>query len=181
MSNLWFTSDNHFGHKNILKFCPETRHAESIDDLTERMIEIWNEQVQENDDVWCLGDFSFYSATATFVILSRLKGRIHLVKGNHDTWLNGQTKSLLHAVVDYQKLRVGNEKLILFHYPIYEWEQMHFGSWQLHGHTHGAVNVDGKSLDVGIDNRPNGDMRLWHYDEIATYMNHQEVRPRTRK
>lgn len=45
MPNIFFTSDNHFYHKNIRKFCPETRKGETVEEMNELMIQKWNETV----------------------------------------------------------------------------------------------------------------------------------------
>jgi len=47
---------------------------------------------------------------------------------------------------------------------------MYYGSYHLHGHSHGNYTAEGRILDVGIDARPQKDMGLWHWDEIVTYM-----------
>ena len=82
---IWFTSDNHFGHKSILKFAADTRkHHTDVLEMNEEMIRIWNDTVGPNDRVYCLGDFSFLKTEETKKILDRLSGRLHLIKGNHD-------------------------------------------------------------------------------------------------
>ena len=58
---MWFTSDLHFGHKNIMKFCPKYRsHCKDVEDMDEMLIEMWNKSVQPNDIVYNLGDLFFY-------------------------------------------------------------------------------------------------------------------------
>lgn len=180
MSHTWFTADNHFGHKGILKFCPNTRPFQNLEEMEESMIDIWNATVRPRNHVWILGDLSFYGAQKTLSILQRLNGILHLVKGNHDRWLNQETKALLDEVHDYYVLHHDKQRLVMFHYPILEWDRMHYGTWHLHGHTHGNVKLHGKSLDVGIDNRPEGDCRLWHFDEVRQYMANQPIIQRTR-
>lgn len=175
MSRIWFTSDNHFGHARITKLCPETRpvHPNELDDT---MIDVWNATIAPDDIVYCLGDFSFYNANRTKAILHSLNGQIHLMVGNHDQWLNSNTIRMLASVNNYREIVIGDQMLVLCHYPLYEWNKMHHGAWHLYGHVHGSVDIPGKALDVGIDNRPQGDMKPWSIEEVAAYMEKRKLR-----
>lgn len=171
MEKIWFTSDCHFGHKSIMKFCPETRmNITDVDELNEKMIEIWNNTVGPNDKVYILGDFSFMNAAKTEEVLKRLKGKKFLIKGNHDHWVNSHLTSYFEAIYDYKKITIDGKRVILFHYPIVEFENMHHGAYHFHGHTHGNYFHPGRGFDVGIDNRPQKDMGLWSWDELVPIM-----------
>ncbi len=167
---------NHFSHKNILKFARKTRIGDDIDECNENMIHIWNSQVQPNDTVWCLGDFSFArKSNETENILRRLNGKLHLIYGNHDHWINDETSKYWETMQDYKRTKFDGVDVMMFHYPIAEWDKMHRGAFHLYGHVHGTVTLPGKALDVGIDNRPLGDMRLWEWDEIKAYMKDRSI------
>ncbi len=84
-------------------------------------------------------------------------------------------ESLLASKQHYLKLNVNKQTFILFHYPIHEWDGMHRGDIHLFGHVHGNHVGRGKSMDVGIDTRPNGDLGLYHIDEICDIMKTREV------
>ncbi len=56
MSNIWFTSDTHFGHANIIRFCD--RPFKDIQEMNERLIANWNAVVRPGDSVYHMGDFS---------------------------------------------------------------------------------------------------------------------------
>lgn len=56
----YFISDLHFGHKNILKF--DNRPFLNIEQHDKAIIENWNNVVGEDDDVYVLGDISWYDA-----------------------------------------------------------------------------------------------------------------------
>lgn len=80
--NTFFTSDTHFYHANILKYC--NRPFSSVEEMNEKLIENWNSVVGKNDIVWHLGDFSFGKKENVSEIVPKLNGRINLVMGNHD-------------------------------------------------------------------------------------------------
>lgn len=177
MEKIWFTSDNHFGHKSILKFAADTRmNITDADVMNEKMIEIWNNTVGKNDRVYTLGDFSFMNTQKTEEVLKRLNGRKFLVKGNHDHWINSHLTSYFEEIYDYKKITIGDKRVVLFHYPIFEWENMHHGSYHLYGHVHGNSTVPGRAMDVGIDARPQKDMGLWAWEEIDTILSQKEIR-----
>lgn len=173
---IFFTSDNHFGHKSILKFAAETRkHHTDVNEMNEEMIQIWNDTVGDNDRVYCLGDFSFKKAADTENILRRLKGRIFLIKGNHDHWLNDSNYDFFEGVYDYKKITIDKKKVVMFHYPIVEFENMHYGAYHLYGHVHGSYQHPGRAMDVGIDARPQKDMGLWSWEEVDNYLKDRPV------
>ncbi|WP_169976060.1 MULTISPECIES: hypothetical protein [unclassified Campylobacter] len=74
-SNIFFTSDLHFGHKSVLNFCPCFRSFRSVDEIDNRLIGFWNDTVSVNDEVYNLDDFSFYrDIEKTISISERLNG-----------------------------------------------------------------------------------------------------------
>jgi calcineurin-like phosphoesterase family protein len=85
MSKIWLTSDCHFNHLNILPYEPDTRPFKSIEDMNEMLISNWNGIVQPEDEVYILGDFFMGQLSEIEPILNRLKGKITLIRGNHDT------------------------------------------------------------------------------------------------
>jgi len=103
---IWFTSDTHFGHKNILKFCPNSRPVKSVEEHDERLIRNWQEQVGQNDRVYHLGDFFFCNGDRAKKILDRLPGQIHFIHGNHDKVIssNHDIRSRFVSVSDYKSI-----------------------------------------------------------------------------
>ena len=79
---MFFTSDTHFNHTNIIQYCQ--RPFKSTDEMNEAMIDNWNSIVGEDDTVFHLGDFCLGGAAEWNKILNRLNGRIYLILGNHD-------------------------------------------------------------------------------------------------
>ncbi len=79
---IWFTSDHHFFHNNIIKLCD--RPFKNLDEMHEALIRNWNAKVKHNEIVYLLGDFLFGGMSRLRRIAPRLNGKIILVKGNHD-------------------------------------------------------------------------------------------------
>lgn len=77
----YFTSDHHFWHANILKYCPN-REYKSVEEMNEDLINKWNHLVKPEDEVYYLGDFSLNSRALK--IRERLNGKVYLIPGNHD-------------------------------------------------------------------------------------------------
>lgn len=137
----WITSDLHFGHTNIMKFCPVTRaHYNDVDDMREKMIKEWNESVAPEDETFILGDFAFLPAHEAVQILNRLNGAKILIEGNHDRKLlnDPSFRRCFKEVHQYLRYRHDDNIVIMMHYPIYEWDQMHRGAVHFYGHVHGA-------------------------------------------
>lgn len=153
-SKTFFTSDLHFFHENVIKFC--NRPFGSVDHMNASLIDNWNLVVGEQDHVWFLGDFSFGKPEPTADVLRQLKGIKHLVVGNHDR--KGRAQKLFnthweeHFVDkhDYFRLKVNGHKFVLCHFPFSSWER---GYINLHGHHHSLAGYKNKwqQWDVGVD------------------------------
>jgi calcineurin-like phosphoesterase family protein len=168
MKNIWFTSDLHLGHANIIKHC--SRPFPDVDTMNLQLIQRWNEVVQEEDDVYLLGDVGFGNAKNLLVLIQSLKGQIFLIRGNHDEGLiKGELAKRFTWIKDRYELRIkdpsvprGEIFIILDHYPLLAWNRSYHKSWHLHGHSHGSYNtVNEKTmrLDVGVDS--------WNYAPVS--------------
>ena len=166
MCNIYFTSDLHFSHQNIAKFCPQFRPQTDVDEMNEALIACWNATVKPEDIVYNLGDISFARDIAAIAkVLHRLNGQHHLIYGNHDNVIMRNSEyflttrkqdglPLLSSVQHYLKLHLEmmSEPLILFHYPIQEWDGCHKGWYHLYGHVHDRIaKIPGRLLNVGYD------------------------------
>jgi calcineurin-like phosphoesterase family protein len=175
---IWFTSDTHFWHKAIVRYCnrPIPPLSQENDDPTQEvqvmnewLIQRWNARIRPEDDVWHLGDFFFCGKEKAVAILERLNGKKHWILGNHDYGLAKKVEAFFEEPPrNYKFLRVnlpyeddeGNNQqysqpIILCHFPILSWDGMAHGSWHLHGHCHGSIdstwNRTGLRMDVGVD------------------------------
>lgn len=116
---IWLTSDCHFNHQNILKFEPESRPFETIEEMNEAIIHNWNSKVQPDDEIYVLGDFFMGQLTGIKDILERLNGTIHLIRGNHDQ--KNRIKIYQEFGIDVQDIAYLTYKgrfFILCHFPI---------------------------------------------------------------
>jgi metallophosphoesterase len=92
----YFTSDLHFGHANIMKFHPNFRKFQNINDMDNTLIRLWNSRVNPCDEVYNLGDVSFHKDfEQTLKILKRLNGKHVLILGNHDQEIRKRADELL--------------------------------------------------------------------------------------
>ncbi len=187
IKKTWFTSDTHFGHKNIIKF--SNRPFNDENHMNEELIREWNAVVDEEDDVYHMGDVSLCDDKKTLSILNRLNGRIHLITGNHEksvlkseacrkkfVWI----KSIHEFYIDINEVdftvptRNKQQMIVLCHYGMRVWNKSHHGSWMLYGHSHDSMEHEqwGRSMDVGVDSayRILGVFRPFSFEEIQKIM-----------
>jgi calcineurin-like phosphoesterase family protein len=163
MSNLYFTSDQHFGHNNVIKFCNRPFTPET---MTRELIERHNSVVSQGARVYHLGDIFWRTITAMAAntILKQLNGQHYFIWGNHDETveelLKWQPDAFVWAKDTYVVGKESNHpRIILSHYSHQVWRGSHRGDWHLFGHTHGALKGIGKSFDVGVD--------CWNYFPVS--------------
>lgn len=155
----YYISDLHFGHRNILNF--ENRPFRTVEEMDEEYIRRWNNKVKKGDEVYILGDLSFYKGKKTAEIVKRLNGMKFLIKGNHDClFLDDKEfdQTLFVWVRDTCMVTDGEHRISLFHYPIQVWNEQHHGSLHFYGHVHSnqgtmhPMKYDiPNSYNVGID------------------------------
>lgn len=162
--NIFFTSDTHFWHKNIIKFC--NRPFSSIEEMNDTIIENWNKVVGENDIVFHLGDFCFCGSDKFKDIIEKLNGRIYLILGNHD-WktIKNHHTSKFEGIYQQLAIKVNGRKIYLNHFPFLCYGSSYKNNpvWALSGHTHICkIRNTGKDFermnylfptqyDVGVD------------------------------
>jgi calcineurin-like phosphoesterase family protein len=84
---IFFTSDLHFGHANIIQYC--NRPFNSVEHMNGVLMSNWNSVVTEDDKVIVLGDFAMGKISETLPVAERLNGMKFLVPGNHDRCFGG--------------------------------------------------------------------------------------------
>ena len=150
--NYWFTSDTHFGHANIIKYC--NRPFANVGEMDDAIIENWNKVVKHDDYIYHLGDFCFGRDERDFnSYFRRLNGKIIFIKGNHDKLTWRYRNAFFASYNSYNEIDIEGQKITLCHYAMKVWNKSHRGAWHLYGHSHGSLPDDKNSLsfDVGVD------------------------------
>ena len=161
MPEIYLSSDHHFYHGNIIKYC--NRPFQSIDEMNSVMIENWNKVVKTGDSVYYLGDFAFAPYEKILPIFKSLNGNKMLAAvGNHDSgaikrlpWITTVTKNLNFPYKD--------EWHYFSHYPtdvINEADTKKFKhKYYFHGHCHNNGGIHRNKIDVGVDG--------WNYSPVS--------------
>jgi calcineurin-like phosphoesterase family protein len=179
---IYFTADPHYYHRGILKYCPD-RPWTDVGLMNDALVELWNKTVPADAHVFCVGDMFFAGAAKALPIMATLNGRKYLIKGNHDAGMNQHVQGMFEWVKDYHEMKVLDSRGVplwinLFHYPLATWNRMHYGSWMLHGHTHGGTEPNMHKfdiLDVGVDSALMwlGECRPFSFAEVYDIMSKQ--------
>lgn len=115
---IYFTSDLHFYHDKDFLFGP--RGFNDQYEMTQKIIENWNELIQPEDDVYVLGDLVLSDTERGVAALKQLNGKIHIIRGNHDSdariALYKECENVVE-VCDAKWLKVGKQSFFLSHYP----------------------------------------------------------------
>jgi len=181
---IWFTSDPHYYHANVIKYCD--RPYNSVEHMNESLIANWNAVVAPEDTVYCLGDFSF-APRSVELFSQRLNGTKYLVPGNHDP-IHPYNKHFKRAVKSgtlgdlKQVYRLNGWSLLseigetldlpevglvnLNHLPYNNEDNRYVdylpvddGKWLICGHVHQHWKVSGKMINVGVD--------VWNYTPVS--------------
>lgn len=151
---IYFTSDLHFDHINVIKYC--ARPFNDVNEMNETIIDNYNKRIKNNDTCYILGDVMMRDTEHAKECLKRLNGHKYLVKGNHDFLKDDSV--YFEWIKDYYKLRWNHKKFILCHYPFVSWDGSERGSYCLHGHQHNVPEYNMqqrangiKRYDVGVD------------------------------
>jgi len=112
--NYWWTSDYHFSHANIIKYCD--RPFESVEEMNETIIKRHNERVKPEDTVFFLGDFIFKGGNEGGVekyriFEKRLNGKYIFIKGNHDR------NNSLRTIITKMYIYFGAKDICMIHRP----------------------------------------------------------------
>ena len=159
---VFFTSDTHFYHSNIINFCG--RPFKNVEVMNETLIANWNSVVGPDDIVFHLGDFCLGGSAEWTNILNRLNGKIYLIVGNHDikNLRQGYYSHFEHIAMQMH-IEVEKQKIYLNHCPFLCYGGASRDTWQLFGHVHTSkqnTGIDAPRLhmlfptqyDVGVDN-----------------------------
>lgn len=177
---IFYTSDTHYFHKNILlyslrpfgaianwdvRLTEEEKKAKwalltdadkqsALDEMHETMIRLWNERVGHTDTVYHLGDFGFGPAESLRAILKKLNGHKIIVKGNHDKGLT-TLKDIGFEQAVLELSVIDDDRIVyLRHKPRFDWEQTQkaiLTDLHLCGHVHDEWARQDRIINVGVD------------------------------
>lgn len=153
----WFTSDPHFDHFKIIRYC--NRPFENLDHMHQVLQDNWNQRVTPDDEVWVLGDFVLGSFETGALILDSLHGTKHLIMGNHDRHSRSAFLRMGFKTVQKQAvLDFIGEPLRMSHFPPRHEEKPQIS---LCGHVHDRWTWDPErlTLNVGVD--------VWDFSPIS--------------
>lgn len=175
---IFFTSDLHFGHENVIRF--DNRPFNTVEEMDEELINRWNDKVGKGDLVYILGDLIWKTAINEAVqIIKRLNGQIILIKGNHDRFLhNAAAKKALAGIKDYDDICVILEdgttrRCILSHYFIPFYNGHRYQAIHLHGHSHFTEESAEESRITTELNEKGYDLKI--YNVGCMYWNYTPV------
>lgn len=193
MSNIWLTSDSHFGHTNIAgpkisNWTSGYRDFNSVHEMNMALVDGINKYVKEDDILYHLGDWSFGGVHNILQFRNYIVCKnVHLILGNHDQHIvDKEIKyhdtsfnpiELFSSVQDVLTLDIGKTKLFLSHYSHRVWLGSHKGVIHLYGHSHGSIPDYGKSMDVGVDVafKKFGEYRPFNIGDITNIMSKRTI------
>ena len=186
---LFFTSDTHFGHANIIRL--SNRPFGAVEDMNERIVENWNRVVGADDVVYHLGDAVMGKFEDNVSYLGRLNGKKFLVPGNHDRVFSQEKPARrerfrafyeengFEVVEEMTYGVIGGHRFILCHFPFEgdshdgdRFENLRpargLGMPVVHGHVHEKWRINGDQFNVGVDVN---DFTPVHEDVIEAWLN----------
>lgn len=147
---IWFTADLHLGHANIMKYCH--RPFSSVEEMDHAIMRNMKASIKPGDSLYFLGDLAFKYETAQAFLEGLCNIDIIFIQGNHDS---REVLDMAHVlgceVTPLKTIKIDGQKIVLCHYAMRVWDDSHFNSWQLYGHSHNTLPPIGKQHDVGID------------------------------
>lgn len=140
----WFTSDHHFGHKNIIKYC--NRPFDSVIDMNIGLMSLWNETISPEDTVYVIGDVFLCKTDLIGGVIRKLNGYKILIMGNHD-----KSPSVMKTMFDevhykYNYNLPDGTPVVLQHHPNEDRDYL-----QIHGHVHAGEPVQRNRINVCVD------------------------------
>ncbi len=142
---LFFFSDPHFGHANIIQY--SNRPFKDVEEMNTELVKRYNVTVPK--DAICIwgGDCFFMKFEPAQEIFNQLNGDKILIRGNHDrTWVN---KLGFKGIYKHLEMKIANRNAIIYHYPDYQLP--HPSYILIHGHTHEHTKLNSNKIHIGVD------------------------------
>ena len=175
---LYFTSDHHFGHANIIRYC--NRPFADVDEMNRALVDNWNDTVSASDEVWVLGDVAMGQRQETLKLVRELHGRKFLLPGNHDNCWHGHKNGEQHLALYYEcgfehifggdtTVELAGEEVLVSHFPyrndgpndeqFAKFRPIDRGGWLLHGHVHNNWRQWGRMINTSVE--------AWDYRPVS--------------
>ena len=150
----YYIADLHLDHANIIRL--NNRPYKDVGEMNRTFISNWNSVGTDNDDVYVVGDFS-YKSKNPLVFLKQLKGRKHLIVGNHDEFMlkNPECRKQFVEIADILTVRDGDKTIVLCHYPFLEWNGFYRGWLHFYGHVHNTFHNETTKYAANMKNAYN--------------------------
>lgn len=158
---IYFISDTHFGHENVIKFCE--RPYSTVDEMDEDLVIKWNNKVTNKDDVYIIGDMFFKNSYDPEEILSKLRGRKYLILGNHDKWFEDKYKKYFISVSEMYRFKYNKKRYVLCHYPL----MTYVGDYMIFGHIHNTKDLSFINLLQSNTNILNAGVDINNYEPVT--------------
>ena len=156
---IYYTADLHLGHANVIRHCD--RPFRSVDEMDEALIQNWNSRVHRLDTVYIVGDLFFRNRRPCEECLAELKGRKHLITGNHDSsWMKKTDwPGFFESVNSLLTMKDNGRLVTLCHYPLMTWPDSRHDSYMVYGHIHNStaagfwplIRDNPHMLNAGVD------------------------------
>ena len=152
----YYIADTHFGHHNIINMAD--RPFQCVQHMEDTLIDNWNRKVSDKDDIYIIGDL-FFQHDQIDSILSRLKGKKHLILGNHESkWLTDPYRHYFQSIQTSLEITDQNHTIIMCHYPMVSYPKQS-RAYMVHGHIHNDTLFDywcvllkrQRILNAGVD------------------------------
>jgi calcineurin-like phosphoesterase family protein len=143
---IFLTSDTHFDHTNIISYC--NRPFPNTDIMNSVIIELWNKNVNNDDKIYHLGDWTYCGNKPVAYWMKQLNGYKILIHGSHDRTL---PQPNLHSCI----LKSDKHTFKLVHKPE---DRGEWRGWIIHGHHHNNypdiypfINGINKTINISVE------------------------------
>ncbi len=152
----YYTADFHLFHDKIVEYCK--RPFRNIEHMHKVLITNYNSVVEENDDVYIIGDLTLKGTEnkgQIELLVNRLGGKKHFILGNHDRLRPFDYIEMGFWSV-HTSLYLPIQQFCLNHDPVCIYPE---GSWVLCGHAHNLFRTIKNVVNVGCD--------MWNYFPVS--------------
>ena len=155
----YYIADTHFNDNRIINLC--NRPFATLKEMTNTICKNWNSAVDQNDEIFILGDFALKYTEDLSDIIDSLNGRKTLVPGNHDSELlgNASFREKMNISNLITTIKDDGRSVTLCHYPMVAFEGSLCNGYHVYGHVHnnynepnyGMLKLLKNSFNAGVD------------------------------